>query len=69
VTLGGSDSVGQEVTFKTAVTMPVDTSDPWTQINQNVYRINSVKLNNTSGTDAWICPAMSWQFTRIQDSR
>jgi len=69
VSLGGSDSVGQEVTFQTAVDMQVDTADPWTQINQNVYRINSIKLNNTSSTDTWICPAMSWQFTRIQDSR
>ena len=69
VSLGGSDSVGQEVTFKTAVTMEIDTADPWTQINQNVYRINSIRLNNTSGTDTWICPAVSWQFTRIQDSR
>jgi len=69
VSLGGSDSVGQEVTFQTAVDMQVDTADPWTQINQNVYRINSIRLNNTSSTDTWICPAMSWQFTRIQDSR
>lgn len=69
VTLGGSDSVGQAVTFKTAVTMPIDTSDPWTQINQNVYRINSVKITNSSTTDAWICPAITWQFTKVQDSR
>jgi hypothetical protein len=69
VSLGGSDSVGQEVTFKTAVTMQIDTSDPWTQINQNVYRINSVKLNNTSSTDTWICPALTWQFAKTQDSR
>lgn len=69
VSLGGSDSVGQTVTFKTAVNMTVDTSDPWTQIDQNVYRINSVKLNNTSSTDTWICPAITWQFTKTQDSR
>jgi hypothetical protein len=69
VTLGGSDSTGQAVTFKTAVTMPVDTPDPWTQIDQNVFRINSVKITNTSTTDTWICPAITWQFTKTQDSR
>lgn len=69
VTLGGSNSVGQAVTFKTAVTMPVDTDDPWTQVNQNVFRINSVKVSNSSTTDAWICPAITWQFVKTQDSR
>lgn len=69
VDLGGSDSTGQAVTFKTAVNMPVNTPDPWTQIDQNVYRINSVKVSNSSTTDAWICPAITWQFARTQDSR
>lgn len=69
VQLGGSDSVGQAVTFKTAVDMPIDTDNPWCQINQNVYRINSVRITNTSNSTAWICPAITWQFTRVQDSR
>jgi hypothetical protein len=69
IQLGGSDSVGQAVTFKTAVNMPIDTSNPWCQINQNVYRINSVRITNTSDVTAWICPAVTWQFTRVQDSR
>lgn len=69
VSVGGSDSAGQAVTFESAVTMELDTSDPWTQISQNVYRINSVKLTNTSTTDAWICPAITWQFAITQDSR
>ncbi len=69
VTLGGSNSTGQAVSFKTAVTMQVDTDDPWTQIDQNVYRINSVKISNTSDSDTWIVPAITWQFAKTQDSR
>jgi hypothetical protein len=69
IDLGGSDSTGQQTTFKPVVNMSIDTCDPWTQIDQNVYRINSVRISNTSSTDTWICPAITWQFTRTQDSR
>jgi hypothetical protein len=69
VTIGGADSVGQEPTFKTAVTMDLDTSNPWTQIDQNVYRVNTVKISNTSSTETWICPGITWQLTPTQDSR
>lgn len=69
VTIGGADSVGQTPTFKTAVTMSLNTSNPWTQIDQNVFRVNSVKLSNTSSTDTWICPGVTWQVTPTQDAR
>jgi hypothetical protein len=69
VTIGGADSVGQTPTFKPAVTMSLDTSNPWTQIDQNVFRVNSVKLSNTSSTDTWICPGITWQLTPTQDAR
>ncbi len=69
VTIGGADSVGQTPTFKSSVTMSLDTSNPWTQIDQNVFRVNSVKLSNTSSTDTWICPGITWQITPTQDAR
>ena len=69
VTIGGADSVGETPTFKTAVTMNLDTSNPWTQIDQNVFRVNSIKLSNTSSTDTWICPGITWQLTPTQDAR
>lgn len=69
VTIGGADSVGQAATFKTSVTMDIDTSNPWTQIDQNVFRVNSVKLSNTNSTYTWICPGITWQATPTQDSR
>jgi hypothetical protein len=69
IDLGGSNSVGQPVTFKSAVTMTIDTDNPWCQISQNVFRINTVRISNSSNTNTWICPAISWQFTRVQDSR
>jgi hypothetical protein len=69
VTVGGADSVGQAPEFKTSVTMSIDTSDPWTQIDQNVYRVNSIRISNVSSTDTWICPGITWQLTPTQDAR
>jgi hypothetical protein len=69
VTVGGTDAVGADATFKPAVTMPINTTDPWVQINQNAIRVNSVKLNNTSSTNTWQCTAINWQFTPTQDAR
>lgn len=69
IQVGGADSVGQVPTYKPAVTIDINTSNPWTQINQNVYRLNSIRISNTSDTDTWICPGITWQFTPTQDSR
>jgi hypothetical protein len=49
--------------------MPINTNNPWTQITQNAFRINSLELTNTSATDAWQCTAVNWQFTPTEDSR
>lgn len=69
ITVGGADSVGQAATFKPAVTIDIDTANPWCQINQNVYRVNTIKISNTSSSEAWICPGITWQLTATQDSR
>jgi hypothetical protein len=69
IQVGGADSVGEAPTFKSPVTIDINTADPWTQIDQNVYRLNSIKISNTSNTDTWICPGITWQFTPTQDSR
>jgi hypothetical protein len=69
VAIGGSNSVGQAPTFKANVTMQLNTDNPWCQIDQNVFRINSIKITNVSSTDAWICPGITWQFTPTQDAR
>ena len=69
IQVGGADSVGEAPTFKSPVTIDINTADPWTQIDQNVYRLNSIKISNTSNSDTWICPGITWQFTPTQDSR
>jgi len=61
--------VGQTPTFKPAVTIPVATDKPWTQINQNAYRINTLEISNTSNVDTWLCSAISVQMTQTQDAR
>ena len=71
VTVGGVNSVGQNLTVndKPVVTMAINTNNPWTQINQNAFRVNSLELSNTSNVNAWQCTAVNWQFTPTEDSR
>lgn len=69
VTIEGAGSVGAEPAQQTAVTIAINTQYPWTQINQNAHRVNSIELSNTSNTDIWMCSATTWQFTQVEDDR
>jgi hypothetical protein len=74
ITIEGANSVGSAPTAKTPVTIPVDANgsaskNPWAQINQNAFRVNSIVLSNTSNNDIWICNATTWQFTQTEDDR
>ena len=69
ITIGGAGSVGAAPTFAPAVTIPIDTDNPWTQINQNVNRVNTIEISNTSSTVRWLVTAVNWQFKVTQDSR
>ena len=75
VTIEGSNSVGSEPTAKTPVTIPIDangnvnTRNPWTQINQNAFRVNTIELGDSSNTNIWMCSATTWQITQVEDDR
>jgi hypothetical protein len=69
VTIDGADSVGATPAESTAGAITLNTTNPWVQISQNAYRVNSIKLSNTSNTDVWICSAASFQYTQTQDDR
>lgn len=69
VTVGGSNSVGSAPTDKTPVVLPINTDNPWAQINQNAYRVNSLEVSNVSTTDTWELAGVAWQYTPTQDSR
>ena len=69
VTIGGANSVGQQPVDKPSVTMDIATNKPWTQINQNAFRVNSIELSDVSSTRTWQCTAVNWQFTPTEDSR
>ena len=69
VIIEGAQSVGQLPTTQVAVTMALNTDNPWTQINQNSYRVNAIELGNTSSTDIWMCSATTWQYTQTEDDR
>jgi hypothetical protein len=75
VTIEGANSVGSAPTAKTPVTIPIDANgstnaeNPWAQINQNAFRVNTIELSNTSNTDIWMCSATTWQITQVEDDR
>jgi len=74
VTIEGANSVGSAPTAITPVTIPVDADgsynlNPWAQINQNAFRVNSIVLNNTSNANIWMCSATTWQITQTEDDR
>ena len=74
VTIEGANSVGSAPTAKTPVTLAIDANgnagaNPWAQINQNAFRVNSIKLSNASNTDVWMCLATTWQITQTEDDR
>ena len=69
VSIGTADSVAQAPTFQTNVDMVIDTTNPWTQINQNDGRVNTLELSNTSNASIWMCSATTWQYSQVEDDR
>ena len=69
ITVGGSNSVAGNVTYKPTVSLPIVTENPWVQINQNEARITTVKVAANSAVDTWQMSAANWQITIVQDTR
>jgi len=69
ITIGGADAVGNDPTYKSTVTVPIVTNDPWAQIDQNEARVVTMKVGNTSAVDSWELSAANWQVTVVQDTR
>lgn len=69
VKIEGAESVGSAPDDVTGITMTIDTAQPWTQINQNSHRVNTIELSNSSSTDIWMCSATTWQYAQTEDDR
>lgn len=75
ITIEGANSVGSAPTAKTPVTIPIDANgavngdNPWAQINQNAFRVNTIELTNSSNSTMWMCNATTWQYTQVEDDR
>lgn len=69
ITIEGSESVASEPISTIPVTIPIDTNSPWTQINQNAFRVNTIKIGDTSNNAIWMCSAATWQVTQVEDDR
>jgi hypothetical protein len=74
VTIEGANSVGSPASVSTAVTTFVDANgnpkhDPWVQIDQNAFRVNTVALSNSTTTNIWHCSSMTWQIAPVEEDR
>lgn len=69
ITVGGADAVGDSAAYKTTVSMPIVTNNPWVQISQNEARITSIQVSANSAVDTWQMTAANWQITKVQDTR
>ena len=69
IRLEGANSVGQAPVTTVDITMATDTNYPWTQINQNAHRVNSIEIKNSSNVNMWMCSATTWQYTQTEDDR
>ena len=74
VTIEGANSVGSIPAVTTGVELAIDANgndgaNPWAQINQNAFRVNSLELSDTSNAHVWMCTATTWQITQVEDDR
>ena len=69
ITIAAANAVGQAPQIITSLGVLTDTDNPWVQINQNAFRVNTIELGNTSNRNAWMCSATTWQFTQVEDDR
>jgi len=69
ITVGGSDSVAGNVTYRAPVEMPIVTDNPWVQINQNEARVTTIKVQSNSAVNSWQMTAANWQVTVVQETR
>lgn len=69
ITVGGATSVGSATTYKPTVAFTIDATDPWIQVDQNDFRVNSIRVEHTSNVTTWQMTAMSWQIQITEDSR
>ena len=68
ITIGGNNSVASPPTFQPTKTLAIVTNDPWVQIDQNEYRVITMKVEQSSATDSWQLSAANWQVTVVQDT-
>ena len=67
--VGGNDSTGETPTMTGNISLAINTTDPWVQIDQNAFRLNSLEFSHSSNTNAIIMNSVTWQITQTQDAR
>jgi hypothetical protein len=66
--VGVSQSVGSAPTYLPAVTVNMDTQQPWAQFNQNAARLLSLRLSSSSSSEPWMATQLTAMLTQTQDN-
>ena len=63
--------MGQTPVFQVSQSLTTNTNYPWVQINQNAHRVDSIEFTNDPETPdtVWMCNAITFQFTEVEDDR
>lgn len=69
ISVSGSNSMGEQPVVITSASVALNTTNPWIQVNQNSYRVNRLRLSNTSDSNIWMCNAVSFQWIPTEDDR
>jgi len=74
LTVSGANSVGSTASAITSVSLNIDANgnnnaNPWAQIDQNAFRVTSLKLASTSTSSVWFCSNLTYQYTAVEEDR
>jgi len=74
ITMEGANSVGSTASEVTPVTIAIDANgnfgqNPWAQIDQNAYRVNTIQLSTSTTSTIWHCEAVTLQINQVEDDR
>jgi hypothetical protein len=74
ITIEGANSIASSATAITPVTLAIDANgnpghNPWAQIDQNAFRVNTLVLGDSSTSTIWHCSATTWQVAQVEEDR
>ena len=68
ITLGGSNSTGQDPVYGQKGYTNINTDTPWVTTQQNAVRTIAIKIESNDNSDTWNVTAMNYQAQVVEDT-